>query len=121
MPDQADISVIIPVFNGAKIIKKCLDSLLRQDLKPREIIVVDNGSTDNTVALVGDYKEVYLLEEKTPGAGMARNKGAREAGGSILAFIDADCQAAQDWIKEAWRILESRGNRPRPSWCFSRC
>lgn len=47
MPDQADISVIIPVFNGAKVIKKCFDSLLRQDLKPREIIVVDNGSTDD--------------------------------------------------------------------------
>nr|MBC8176705.1 glycosyltransferase family 2 protein [Candidatus Desulfacyla euxinica] len=101
MPDQADISIIIPVFNGAKYIKKCLDSLLNQELKPCEIIVVDNGSTDDTVALVGNYKKIYLLEEKVPGAGMARNKGAGKARGLILAFIDADCQAKRDSPKSA--------------------
>ena len=108
MPAEADISVIIPVFNGVKYIKDCLDSLLNQELKPREIIVVDNGSTDETVALVGNYKEISLLEEKIPGAGMARNKGARKAKGSVLAFIDADCQAERDWIKEAWRVMKNK-------------
>jgi len=63
MPDQADISIIIPVFNGAKYIKKCLDSLLNQELKPREIIVVDNGSTDDDgrlLKIVDDLLEVML-------------------------------------------------------------
>ena len=108
MPNQADISVIIPVFNGAVHIQECLDSLLNQEVTPREIIVVDNGSTDGTVALLRHYEGISLLEEKTPGAGMARNKGAGKAGGSILAFIDVDCRAERDWIKEAWRILQNR-------------
>ena len=108
MLHQPDISVIIPVFNGELYIQKCLDSLLDQEVKPREIIVVDNGSNDNTVALVGSYEGISLLEEKRPGAGMARNKGSKNARGSILAFIDADCRAERDWIKEAWRIMENR-------------
>ena len=108
MPDQPDISVIIPVFNGELYIQKCLDSLLDQEVKPREIIVVDNGSDDNTVALVGSYEGISLQEEKRPGAGMARNKGSENARGSILAFIDADCRARRDWIKEAWRIMKNR-------------
>ena len=108
MPDQPDISVIIPVFNGELYIQKCLDSLLDQEVKPREIIVVDNGSNDDTVALVRNYEEISLLLEKIPGAGMARNKGAREAMGSILAFIDVDSRAERDWIKEAWRIMKNQ-------------
>ena len=108
MPNQADISVIIPVFNGAVHIQACLDSLLNQVVKPREIIVVDNGSTDDTVALLRHYEGISLLEEKTPGAGMARNRGAGKASGSILAFIDVDCRAERGWIKEAWRILQNR-------------
>ena len=114
--DQPDISVIIPVFNGELYIQKCLDSLLDQEVKPREIIVVDNGSNDNTMALVGSYEGISLLEEKRPGAGMARNKGSKNARGSILAFIDADCRAERDWIKEAWRIMKNREAIPRPAW-----
>ena len=106
--DQADISVILPVFNGAAHIQACIDSLLNQTIMPCEIIVVDNGSTDDTVALAGRYEGVSLLAEKTPGAGVARNKGAKIAGGSILAFIDVDCRAGRDWIQEAWRIMRDR-------------
>lgn len=105
MPNQIDISVIIPVFNAAQYIKSCLDSLLAQEKKAREIIVVDNGSTDTTLALVRRYEEIRLIEEPLPGASTARNKGAKQAKGSLLAFLDADCHAQPDWLKEAWRIL----------------
>jgi glycosyltransferase involved in cell wall biosynthesis len=106
MPRQSDVSVIIPVFNGAAHIQKCLDSLLIQETEPLEIIVVDNGSTDETLSIASRYGKVRLIEEETPGASKARNKGAKEAKGSILAFIDADCQAEPDWIKEAWHIMQ---------------
>ena len=109
MYSQSDISVIIPVFNGAKYVGNCLDSLLAQERKPCEIIVVDNGSTDDTLAVVHRYKEIRLLEELIPGASRARNKGAKEAKGSFLAFLDVDCQARRNWIKEAWRILSCHG------------
>jgi len=102
MPAEADISVIIPVFNGVKYIKKCLDSLLNQELKPREIIVVDNGSTDETVALVGNYKEISLLEEKIPGAGMTRNKGAGKARGLIVKSAQAKTLIADPSIRKEY-------------------
>ena len=108
MPGQADISIIIPVFNAANCIESCLDSLMAQERKPFEIIVVDNGSTDGTLGLVRQYKKIRLIEEKIPGASRARNKGAEEARGSILAFIDADCQAKRDWLKEAWFIMSNK-------------
>ena len=61
------VSVVIPVYNEKKRIKKCLDSLLSQSEKPDEIIVVDNNSTDSTVSIVRKYKGVNLVHEKKQG------------------------------------------------------
>jgi glycosyltransferase involved in cell wall biosynthesis len=96
------ISIIIPIYNGEKYIEKLLQSLFNQDYKGSfEIIVVDNKSTDNSRKILDKYKgKIIILEEnKKTGPGATRNKGIKYAKDDILAFIDADCIADRDWLK----------------------
>lgn len=100
-----DISVIIPVRNGEGTIIACLDSLASQVHRPQEIIVVDNGSTDQTVSFVKqwilshpDLSSRFVTEIKR-GPSAARNRGGRIAKGRILAFLDADCIAPSGWLQ----------------------
>lgn len=85
------ISCIVPVFNGERYLKEALDSILAQTYRPIEIIVVDDGSTDNTAAVVAGYGEQvrYLLQSNT-GPAAARNLGLTAAHGAFVAFLDAD-------------------------------
>jgi len=84
-------SVIIPTFNRADCIGRTLDSVLGQSLTPDEIIVVDDGSTDDTHALVADYGErIRYVRQANAGVSAARNHGARLARGRWLAFVDSD-------------------------------
>lgn len=94
------ISVVIPHFNQPALLARCLASLAGQAAGGHdvEVIVVDNGSADLPRAAVGAHPGVRLLAEPTPGPGPARNAGAAAAQGEILAFIDADCVAAPDWL-----------------------
>lgn len=96
----ADVSVVIPSYKSRPWIEACLDSLLAQEEAPREIIVVDS-SMDGSCELIRDrYPQVRLhWMEKQSFPGPARNLGAGMATGAILAFIDADCVAAPDWVK----------------------
>jgi len=99
------MSVIIPVFNGEKTIIACLDSLASQKRLPDEIVVIDNGSTDQTVSLVKQWVlshsniPLHLTSESTPGPSAARNRGVELAKGERLLFLDADCIAAPDWLQ----------------------
>lgn len=104
------ISVIIPAYNSADCIRKCIESLTAQSVIPEEIIVVDNGSTDETKSIVGQYRTIRYIYESTPGVSFARNRGAKEATGNILAFIDADCTAESSWIAEAGKVFASDRN-----------
>jgi len=106
MVAACDISVIIPTLNEEKYLLRCLDSLCRSRKKPVEIIVVDGGSKDHTVALAEQYAEKVLLEPARP-VGAARNIGAKHAEGEILAFIDADTMACQEWLEEIARTFDS--------------
>jgi glycosyltransferase involved in cell wall biosynthesis len=92
------ISVIIPVYNGGQTLPACLEALCRQTHAPGEIIVVDDGSTDDTVALA-EQSGVIVLSQAHAGPGAARNRGARAAQGDILLFTDADCAPAPDWVE----------------------
>jgi glycosyltransferase involved in cell wall biosynthesis len=85
------ISVIIPVFNTEKYVARAIESVLSQTLKPAEIIVVDDGSTDNSIEAVRRFlPKVKIITQQNKGAGAARNTGIKQASTEYLAFLDAD-------------------------------
>jgi GT2 family glycosyltransferase len=89
--DAPLVSVVMPAYNSARYIAQALDSALEQDYPALEIVVVDDGSTDDTVNIVTRYGDkVRLLSQKNQGSAAARNLGIREARGKYIAFLDAD-------------------------------
>jgi glycosyltransferase involved in cell wall biosynthesis len=93
-------SIVIPTFNGASRIGNCLDSLVKQTAGQNvEILVVDDGSTDNTANVVRGYSSVRLVSQANAGPASARNRGALEAQGKILLFTDDDCVPMPDWLE----------------------
>ena len=109
MIGACDVSVIVPALNEEKYLPRCLESLSRQSRREKsEIIVVDGGSIDRTVEVAKEYTH-KVIEQPSP-VGTARNIGAKQAEGNILAFIDADTMASEDWIDEITRTFDSRPN-----------
>lgn len=102
------ISVIIPAYNEEDVIERCIKSILEQDYKNYEVIVVDNNSTDNTQKTVKSLrnKKVKLVEEKKKGVSNARNKGARVAKGNILFFLDADEYLEPNALKNTEKLIK---------------
>ena len=122
------VSVVIPTYNRAWVVKEAVDSVLAQDYKDFELIVVDDGSTDDTsevLASYGDDIRVYFQENK--GVSAARNRGMAEASGRFIAFLDSDdlwlpkklsaqveffhqkpdaliCQTEEVWIRNGIRV-----------------
>lgn len=98
------VSAIIPTYNEEKYISKCLESLDQQSLKPTEVIVVDDGSTDKTLKVLPELRitnyELRILRQKHKGAGSSRNLGAKKARGDTLVFVDADMEFDKNFIKE---------------------
>ena len=88
------VSVIIPVYNAEKYLRQCLDSVVNQTLREIEIICVDDGSTDGSLAILREYEaadsRVKVLTQKNQYAGVARNNGMAAAQGEYFAFLDAD-------------------------------
>ncbi len=99
MVDMTEVSIIIPTYNGARRLPACLDSLLFQKTGHKhEIIVVNDGSTDNTSEIVKKYNQVTLITQPNAGPASARNHGAEKAAGDIVLFIDDDCIAEPNWL-----------------------
>jgi glycosyltransferase involved in cell wall biosynthesis len=86
------VSVVIPTFNAARYVARAVDSALAQTYSPVEVIVVDDGSTDNTAQVLDQYKSNirYIFQPNCGSVGAVRNRGIREARGEIFAFLDAD-------------------------------
>ena len=85
------VSVIVPVYNGEKYLGEALDSVLNQSIKPCEVLVVDDGSTDATEAVVRQYGgRIRYIRRDNGGAAAARNSGIEQAAGDYIAFLDAD-------------------------------
>jgi glycosyltransferase involved in cell wall biosynthesis len=90
----SDVSVIIPCYNAERFIGQTIESILNQTDPPSQIIVIDDGSTDNSAALVADYEakheSVQLIRQDNAGESKARNVGIKQATGEFVAFLDAD-------------------------------
>ena len=85
------VSVIIPTYNRGWIIQEAIDSVLDQDFSDYELIVVDDGSGDNTLEILGAYgKAIAVLHQSNKGVSAARNRGIAEASGRLIAFLDSD-------------------------------
>jgi glycosyltransferase involved in cell wall biosynthesis len=103
------ISVIVPHLNQPGLLESCLASLDAQSLgRPAfEVLVVDNGSATLPEQIIARYPGTRLLCERQPGPGPARNTGVRSATGDVLAFIDADCRAHPDWLRNGLQFLQT--------------
>ncbi len=108
------VSVIIPVLNDAERLQLCLQALMQQTYRRDryEVIVVDNDS-ENKLAIaqvVSQFEAVRLVVELTPGSYAARNRGIALAQGEVLAFTDADCIPAADWLEQGVKALLATPN-----------
>ena len=92
------ISAIVCTRNGSATLRDCLTALGRQSYPNKEIIVIDDGSTDETPEVARAFPFVRYLRQEPGGLSVARNFGAREAAGQILAFTDDDCIPEVDWL-----------------------
>jgi len=85
------VSVIIPTYNRGWVVQEAIDSVLDQDFRDYELIVVDDGSDDNTREILGAYgKAITVLQQSNRGVSAARNRGIAEAAGRLIAFLDSD-------------------------------
>lgn len=84
------VSVIVPVYNGARFLRAALESVVAQSYRPMEIIVVDDGSTDASAAIAKSFADVLYLRQTNQGVTAARNAGLAAARGDFLAFLDQD-------------------------------
>lgn len=104
---KPSISVVIPAYNEAGYIEKCLDSLLKQDALPLEIIVVDNNSHDDTAQIAASFDLVKVIRESKQGIVHARDTGFNAARGNIIARCDADSILPKTWIAQIITAFEN--------------
>lgn len=102
------VSVIVPIYNVEKYIKKCLDSLYNQTLKEIQIILVNDGSTDNSNIIAQEYAQKYknktiYLEEENRGLSAARNYGMKYATGEYITFLDSDDYIEKDTYEKMYK------------------
>jgi glycosyltransferase involved in cell wall biosynthesis len=109
------ISVIIPTFNRAALLARAIDSVLAQTWQDFELLVVDDGSSDNTAEVIGGYgRRLTCIRQKNSGAAAARNTGIRAARADFLAFLDSD-----DWFIKNKLELQLAAMRANPGFLLS--
>lgn len=132
------VSVIIPTYNRSRILEEAVHSVLSQDFTDFELIVVDDGSTDNTGDILKEHqKNLMVIRQNNRGVSAARNKGIAAASGSLIAFLDSDdlwlpkklsgqveffnsnpealiCQTEEIWIRNGVRVNPKKKHR-KPS------
>ncbi len=140
-----DISVIIPTYNREAFIGRALDSVLAQSSQPAEVIVIDDGSTDSTAALLRQsYPEVTYVYQENQGVSSARNAGVAIAQGDWLALLDSDdewlpaklaaqsaalsqnpefriCHTDEIWIRHNERVNPMRKHEKSGGWIYEKC
>lgn len=115
---MSTISVIIPTYNCGAFITKAIDDALGQTIAPHEIVVVDDGSTDDTHEILKPYLEkdiVIYIRQENQGAPVARNTGIMAATGDYIAYVDADDELDPTNFEKCLTSLEANG----ADWCFT--
>jgi len=105
------ISVLICVYNAEKYIHNCIEALLDQTIKDFEIVIVDDGSTDNTQKMIADFDDKrirYFNNKKNAGVAECRNKCIKLSKGEYVFFTDGDCIVAKNWLEQGLRFLKGK-------------
>lgn len=102
------LSLVIPAYNEEDHIARCLEAIAKQTVKPLEVIVVDNNSTDRTAAIAEQYPFVQVIHELRQGVTFARNRGFNAARGDLIGRIDADSLLKPGWVAHALRFYGSQ-------------
>lgn len=106
---MSKVSVILPTFNRAYVLKRAIDSVFNQTYKDFEFIIVDDGSTDDTQELLKNYPTIKIITTKNQGVSAARNQAIKSARGEWVAFIDSD----DEWLPEKLeKQIEYAKNHP---------
>lgn len=138
------VSVIIPAYNRGWILKEAVDSVLSQEFYDFELIVVDDGSEDNTSDILASYgNRIKIIRQKNKGVSSARNKGITSSSGNYIAFLDSDdlwlpgklstqlaffennpgaliCQTEEIWLKNGKRINPEKRHKKISGFCFEK-
>lgn len=108
MRKKPKFSIIVPVYNTEKYLKRCLDSISKQSFTDYEVIIINDGSTDNSSNIISKYS-YEVINQENQGLSMARNNGVKVSSGDYLIFLDSDDYIEKDLLKE---INESLFNNP---------
>jgi glycosyltransferase involved in cell wall biosynthesis len=138
------VSVIIPVYNRAWVLKGAIDSVLGQDFHDFEIVVVDDGSTDNTLEILQSHEQICVVRQDHRGVSAARNAGIARAAGRFITFLDSDdlwlpgklsaqvdffnthsdaliCQTEEIWVRNGIRVNPKKRHKKYSGMIFEHC
>ena len=105
MARTKSLSIIIPVFNEEDYLRACLDAIAAQTVRPTEVIVVDNNSTDESAAIAKRYQFVKVINEARQGVVHARDTGFNAAKCELIGRIDADTILPKNWVETVLRVM----------------
>ena len=115
--DKPLISCVVPAFNSERFVAEAVESILAQNYRPIEVLVVDDGSSDATAEIVRGFGDpVLLVQQETAGPAATRNRGIRAARGDFLAFLDADDLWHPEKLERQMALLQER---PELDFCLA--
>ncbi|MEM6885071.1 MAG: glycosyltransferase, partial [Verrucomicrobiota bacterium] len=109
LEDPPKVSIVVCTYNGGDTLRACLESLQRQSYPDYEIIVVDDGSTDQTQQILQEFSDIRIITQENCGLSAARNRGIFASRGEVVAFTDSDCMPDEDWLYYLIQTLELEG------------
>ena len=109
--DEIKVSVIVPVYNSSSFLKRCIDSLVNQTLNDIEIIIINDGSTDDSEEIIKSYNDprIVLISKENEGLSATRNLGMKVAQGKYISFVDSDDWVELNFLEKLYTAVEKHG------------